>query len=193
MFWLNWAMFIGSFFVTGIYREKRDRLFACLPVPRQKTAALRILLVFVPWVSNTLLFFLFLWLNGRLPLFFNHPTYSLTFCTHFGVLFFWAGYMVWKRDLKSVFKGTGRIFAVPIKEIVTFVLEFLVVLLYLFFIFSPQFKLNRGIVKDPNHPLVKLFSQLYESMPGLVFFLLLGLGMSLLSVFTFLRRKSYTA
>jgi hypothetical protein len=193
MLMMNWIMTIVAFFLTGVVKEKRNRLYLQLPVSTRQVAFSRILLIAGIWSASSTLFYLLLAAAGYLERFFHHSSYFTTFCTHLGGLFFWGSYMFWKKDFKSALIIEMKIFSFPVKKLLALFLDLVVAFLYIFFTVSPQVRYNNfGLFKGAKHPVRKALIWLFETPAGVLVFLAMGISMSLLMVFTFTHRKSYT-
>jgi hypothetical protein len=178
---LTWAIYIPSFYSIGFAKEKRSRLYLKLPVPVRKIGMVRVFTLLFIWAGSVIHLFLFLLICGKLPAFFLDSSIYLSFCALTGAVLFWAAYILWMSDLKTHIHNR--------KKIVSFLMKFSFVLLYLLLaIITPQFWFNTEI---SIQPFKDIFIWLFTSNPGALFFLLLGFGISVLSVVSFGHRKTY--
>ena len=183
----TWIAFVVCFIGIAAGKEKRNRLYLKSPVSVRQIGMVRIFIILFIWIGFVALFFLFLLISGSISVFFADSSLYLCFCTLTGAAFFWTAYVIWMNDLKTYIDNKKKVLGISLKNIITIFIKLSLVIIYLFFLFSPHFIFP----KIPGQSLKSIFNWLYESVPGVIFFLMVGIGVSLLSVVSFGHRKSY--
>jgi hypothetical protein len=169
-------------------KEKRYLLHSLMPVSRNHLGLMRLLLYLSLWICSVLLLLLTLIIANNLISFLSNWKYLLSLGSYTGLFLFINAFFLITSDLSGLIESRNTSGRLLIKNIAYFS-----VVLYVLV-----------IIITPSPPMVDTFAEsvfgqsfkhirlwLFQSGTGFYLSIFLGSSLSVLSVYTFKKRKSY--
>jgi hypothetical protein len=170
------------FRVIWMIKEKAERYHATLPIARGEIALARLLVIDLFWLTIFVLFWILFLIIRPQSFQLSIIWYSLSVT---GILVAVNAYPFIHRDLFYCFTGLYQ------KVILTFIYVILLLLATLLFSLTAILRYFPDVPLDSAVPLHASFAELTWMPIGALFFLMLGFGLSYLSLIVFQKRKHY--
>lgn len=178
--------FVGTIFNSLWWKEKLYRRYLLIPISVWQIGIVRLILFIIFWFGIVMLFFIYTQISDYFAV---DSLTLLSLCSQSGmVLVVFSLIFIWT-DLRNLFSNHRTLLGVPRRKL--FGIGALIFVSFFCFIAMAGIVHNYQTHDRFGHITFNFWQWIYRTNSGVSFFIFLGLGLSVLSIATFVRRKSY--